>query len=86
MRIEMYSSETFINKRAFEAIDEWQSGFIDKKNLKSFLRRQNYIASTAECLAIIRRLDLDADARLSIKEFITGLTPFDPPQKSAKKA
>ena len=61
----MDASKTFNVERAFQAIDDWSYGFIDKKNLKSFLRKHNYLASTAECMAIIRRLDLDADARLS---------------------
>ena len=61
----MDASKTFDIERAFQAIDDWSYGYIDKKNLKSFLRKHNYLASTAECMAIIRRLDLDADARLS---------------------
>lgn len=67
-------------------MDDWNYGFIDKTNLKSFLRKQNYLASTAECMAIIRRLDLDADARLSKKEFINGLTPEEPYSKTLKRA
>lgn len=36
-------------------------------------------------MSIIRRLDLDADARLSLKEFIDGLTPNDPYSKCLKR-
>ena len=54
-------------------MDDWAYGYIDKTNLKSFLRKHGYRASTAEAIAIIRRMDLDADARLSKHEFIEAL-------------
>ena len=81
----MNASKTFDIERAFTAIDDWSYGFIDKKNLKSFLRKHNYLASTAECMAIIRRLDLDADARLSRLEFADGLMPEEPFNKQMKR-
>ena len=81
----MHASKTFDIERAFSAIDDWSYNFIDKKNLKSFLRKHNYLASTAECMAIIRRLDLDADARLSKQEFSDGLMPEEPFNKQMKR-
>lgn len=86
MKQELYSSKTFCIQKAFEAIDDWKYGYIDKKNLKSFLRKQNYVASTAECMAIIRRLDVDADARLSKEEFIAGMKPEEPYSKTLKRS
>ena len=77
--------KSFCAKKAFYAIDDWQYGYIDKKNLKSFLRKHNYVASTAECMAIIRRLDLDADARLSKREFMMGIRPEEPYSKTLKR-
>lgn len=85
MKQEMCSSKSFCVSKAFDAIDDWSYGFIDKKNLKSFLRKHNYIASTAESMAIIRRLDVDADARLSKHEFIAGLRPEEPYNKTMKR-
>lgn len=82
----MCSSKSFCLRKAFDAIDDWKYGFIDKKNLKSFLRKHNYLASTAECMAIIRRLDVDADARLSKNEFMAGLKPEEPFNKTIKRA
>ena len=81
----MEASKSFCIKKAFHAIDDWKYGYIDKKNLKSFLRKHNYLASTAECMAIIRRLDLDADARLSRSEFTFGLHPVEPFNKAMKR-
>ena len=75
MKQEMDASKTFNVDLAFQAIDDWKYGYIDKKNLKSFLRKHKYLAKGSECMAVIRRLDLDADARLSPQEFADGLKP-----------
>jgi Ca2+-binding EF-hand superfamily protein len=53
--------------------------------LKSFLRKHGKIASNEEVLSIIRRMDLDADARLSKKEFIEGIKPEEPYSKMMKR-
>ena len=82
---EMKATKSFCVNLAFNAIDDWKYGYIDKKNLKSFLRKHNYLASSAECMAIIRRLDLDADARLSKREFAAGLRPEQPFNKAMKR-
>lgn len=44
------------------------------------------MASTAEAIAIIRRMDLDADARLSKQEFIEALRPEEPYSKLMKRS
>ena len=85
LKQEMDATKNFCLNKAFVAIDDWEYGFIDKKNLKSFLRKHNYVASTAECMAIIRRLDLDADARLSKREFMDGLKPEEPYSRALKR-
>ena len=79
------SSKTFDLELAFGMIDDWNYGYIDRKNLKSFFRKHGHVASNQECVSIIRRLDLDADARLSLKEFIDGLTPNEPYSKCLKR-
>ena len=38
----MEASKTFETELAFDIIDEWKYGYIDKKNLKSFLRKHKY--------------------------------------------
>lgn len=73
LKQQLDASKDFSPEKAFEAIDDWSYGYVDKKNLKSFLRKRDYLASSAECMAIIRRLDLDADARLSRLEFFEGI-------------
>lgn len=59
----------------YKAIDDWGYGFIDSRNLKSFFRNNKYKASDEDCLAILRRMDLDADSKLTKEEFLNGIEP-----------
>ena len=58
-------------------IDDCNFKFIDTSNLKRFLVKCCIYASDALLIAIIRRMDLDADARLSNKEFMDGVQPIE---------
>ena len=69
----MDSSKQFDYEKAFYSVDDWNYGFVDRRNLKSFLKKHGHLASNEEVMAIIRRMDLDADARLSKEEFIAAL-------------
>lgn len=51
-----------------------------------FLQKHGYKASTNEVMAIIRRMDLDADARLSRQEFIEAIKPEEPYSKVLKRS
>ena len=82
----MQSDKRFDYNRAFNSVDDWNYVFIDKKNLKSFFRQHGYLASSDEVMAIIRRMDMDADARLSKQEFIEGIKPDEPYSKSMKRS
>ena len=66
----MESSKQFDYQQAYSEIDDWNYGYIDSKNLKNFLRKHGYIATDQDIMAIIRRMDLDGDARISKEEFI----------------
>ena len=79
------SSKQFDYERAFNSIDDWAYGYVDKKNLKSFFRKHGHLSSNEEVMAIIRRMDLDADARLNKYEFIDGLKPEEPYSKMMKR-
>jgi hypothetical protein len=54
--------------------------------LKSFLKKHGYKSKNSEVMTIIRRMDLDADARLSKQEFIESLKPEEPYSKSMKRS
>ena len=59
----------------YQQIDDCNLGFIDFTALKRFLNKCGTVVTNEVLIAIIRRLDLDADARLSIKEFFEGIVP-----------
>ena len=82
----MESDKRFDYSKAFHSIDDWNYGFVDKKNLKNFFRQHGYLASTEEVMSIIRRMDMDADARLSKSEFIEGIKPEEPYSKTLKRS
>lgn len=49
----------------YKAVDDWNYSFIDQKNLKRFLYKAGVAANTNLLISIIRRFDLDADAKLN---------------------
>lgn len=54
-------------------IDDCNFKFIDTSNMKRFLSKCGITSKDSMLIAIIRRLDLDADAKLNLKEFIEGV-------------
>ena len=81
----MAANKQFDYNGAFNSVDDWNYGYIDKKNLKSFFRKHGHLASNEEVMAIIRRMDMDADARLCKQEFIEGIKPEEPYSKMMKR-
>jgi len=61
----------------FKEIDDWNYNYIDGRNLKRFLIKTGVFANEQLIIAMIRRFDLDADAKLNKKEFIEGIKPND---------
>ena len=47
--------------RAFNSVDIQRDGFLTYSNVMNFLRLNGLRASEGEVIAIIRRLDIDAD-------------------------
>ena len=68
-------------KAAFKSVDDINYGYIDASSLKRFLKNAKYLPSDRELAAIIRRLDLDADARLNYEEFCDGIRSVEPYSK-----
>lgn len=81
----MESNKAFDYNRAYYSIDDWNYGFIDRRNLKMFLKKHGYLATTQDVVSIIRRMDLDADARLTKQEFIEGIQPEEPYSRAMKR-
>jgi hypothetical protein len=61
----------------FRAIDDWNYKYVDQLNLKRFLIKCSVLPHDNLLVAIIRRMDLDADAKLNFKEFIDGVRPIE---------
>jgi Ca2+-binding EF-hand superfamily protein len=63
--------------RFFEEIDSRGTNYVDCINLKTFLIRCSYLPNDNLLLAIVRRLDLDGDARLNYREFVDAMRPLE---------
>ena len=61
----------------FKAVDDWNYKYVDHTNLKRFLIKCGVIPSAGLLAAVIRRMDLDADAKLNMREFIDGVRPIE---------
>ncbi len=73
MKYKLENEYDFPVSSAFKAVDDWNYKYIDEKNLRSFFRNTGYLPSKAELAAIIRRFDLDGDAKISKEEFHEGI-------------
>lgn len=72
--------------KAFKAIDDWNYNYVDFSNLKRFLKSAGSVPSNKDLTAILRRLDLSADNRLTLNEFVEGIKSMEPYSKVTKKA
>lgn len=68
----------FTEEGCYSAVDDWGYGYIDTRNLHSFFRNHKYKATEEDCVAIVRRMDLDADSKLNREEFLAGIKPQEP--------
>jgi EF-hand domain pair len=69
LKQEIAARYDFNVERLFKEVDDWNYKFIDHKNLKRFLNKMGVPTTETHLIAIIRRFDLDADAKLSLSEF-----------------
>ena len=59
----------------YKEVDDIGLKAIDSTNLKRFLIKTGVFPSDVLLIAIIRRFDLDADAKMKYAEFIEGVKP-----------
>jgi Ca2+-binding EF-hand superfamily protein len=57
----------------FKDVDDWNYNYVDAKNLKRYLIKTGVFPTDGLLIAILRRFDLDADAKLNVKEFAEGV-------------
>lgn len=58
----------------YRLVDDCNLKFIDCVAMKRFLSKCGYRCTDNKIISIIRRLDLDADAKLSKYEFMEAIT------------
>lgn len=75
LKQDLVESYDFNADRLYGEVDDCNLKFIDHVILKRFLVKCGYVVDETRLLAIIRRWDLDADAKLSKSEFLEGITP-----------
>lgn len=77
MKQDLACSYDFNLESLYHEIDDCNFRFIDTCSLKRFIIKAGLRAPDAILIAIIRRMDLDADARLSKREFMDGVQPIE---------
>ena len=71
----LQANKAFDIQAVFSQIDDWGYNFIDHKNLKNYMRKHGFITSEQDQMAIIRRIDMDGDAKISFNELSKALMP-----------
>lgn len=64
-------------EQAFDEIDDEGLNYIDHPSIDNFLRRHGFAATEDELTAIIRRMDVSADAKVSFVEFEEAMRPIE---------
>mgnify|MGYP001567764964 FL=1 len=81
LKQELESMPDFNGDAVYKSIDDWGYGFVDTRNLKGFFRNNKSKATDEDCVAIIRRMDLDSDSKLTKEEFLNSIRPEEPYSK-----
>jgi hypothetical protein len=65
----------FSTYACFRAVDELNEGEINVDNMRGFLKRAGHYPTEEEVIAIIRRVDTNADSSISYAEFSEAIKP-----------
>jgi Ca2+-binding EF-hand superfamily protein len=69
MRKDLEKRHDFSTHGCFRAVDDLNEGDINPDNLRAFLKSNGYYPTEDEVIAIVRRLDVDADCKINYAEF-----------------
>jgi Ca2+-binding EF-hand superfamily protein len=61
LKLDLSLRYDWTNRAAFETVDTTRDYVLNHRNIQSFLRINGFYATDSEIVAIIRRLDIDAD-------------------------
>jgi Ca2+-binding EF-hand superfamily protein len=75
---QLESQPDYSSEAVYQCIDDWGYGFVDTRNLYRFFKNCRSKATEEDCVALIRRFDLDADSKLSRDEFLGGIKAQEP--------
>lgn len=73
IRRELERRHDFSTYACFRAIDDLNDGDINPDNLRSFLKNNGYYPTEDDVIAVIRRLDTDADCKVNYEEFCEAI-------------
>ena len=76
--MELESCYDFSVRRSFKAIDDQRFNYLTEGSIRIFLRKMGHQVLKAEITAIIRRLDLDGDSKISFSEFNEAVRSISP--------
>jgi len=74
-KINMFKQADWCDSRAFNSIDPTREGVINFHNMLQFCRLTGYRVSDQEVVAMIRRMDIDADSNVTLEEFSQFMHP-----------
>lgn len=73
MKYELKGMYDWTDRKAFSTIDSRGTGFLTFDSVLNFCRMNGFRASESEIIAIIRRLDIDADQHVNFEEFCSTM-------------
>lgn len=68
-RKDLVKRHDFSTYACFRAVDELNEGEINADNLRAFLKKAGHYPTEEEIVAIVRRLDADADNKIYYADF-----------------
>lgn len=79
---ELWECENFDINNLFDSLDFSKQGFLDFSSIQKFLTDNKFKATESDVNSILRRMDLTANAQISLAEFIEG-TKYIRPKASS---
>jgi hypothetical protein len=73
LRKDLGRRHDFSTYACFRALDDRNEGDVNPDNARSFFKNNGYYPTEDEVIALIRRLDVDADCKVSYAEFCEAL-------------
>ena len=64
--------------KAFQSVDSTRKGCMDFNNIMNFCKINGFIATEAEIVAVVRRLDVDADQTINYEEWCQTMQVREP--------